>query len=234
MPLKFGYWDIRGLMAPIEMLCEHLDQKYSTERYLVTKDADGKLNGMSWFGVKEKLGLPFPNIPWMQDEETGVKMSETTAIMKYLSRKTNNAVPKNISEWALADQLENVLMDFRMGFIKVCYPGYGGVEETWFGTGRGSADSFLQRFEKVLDGKDWFCSDEATYIDFYAWEIIDHHCCRKPSFLKNYPNLTAWKARFSELEGVKRYHSRDSYKEYPINASMAMWGGKTENDGILE
>lgn len=84
MVLKFGYWDIRGLIAPIEMLCEHLGEEYSTERYLVTKDPEtGKLSGMSWFGVKEKLGLPFPNIPWLHDEETGVKMTECTAIMKY-------------------------------------------------------------------------------------------------------------------------------------------------------
>jgi len=222
-------------MAPIEMLCEHLNQEYSTERYLVTKDPEtGKLSGMSWFGVKEKLGLPFPNIPWLIDEENDIKMSECTAILKYISSKSEKAVPKNISEQALADQLENVLMDFRMGFIKVCYPGYGGVEESWFGTGRGSAVSFLERFEKVLDGKNWFCSDEPTYVDFYAWEIIDHHCQRKPSFLKDFPNLTAWRVRFSELEGVVRYRSSENFKEFPINASMAFWGGKTENDGILE
>jgi len=234
MVLKFGYWDIRGLMAPIEMLCEHLGEEYSTEKYLLRKDVNEKTSGVSWFDVKEKLGLPFPNLPWLHDEETGVKMSECTAIMKYISRKSNKAVPKNISEQALADQLENVLMDFRMGFIKVCYPGYGGVEDTWFGKGLFSAVSFLERFEKVLDGKDWFCSDEATYIDFYAWEIIDHHCQRKPSFLKDFPNLASWRARFSKLEGVERYRSGASFKEYPINARVATWGGKTENDGILE
>ena len=126
-------------------------------------------------------------------------------------------------------------MDFRMGFIKVCYPGYGGVEETWFGKGRGSAVSFLERFEKVLEGKHWFCSQEApTYIDFYAWEIIDHHCQRKPSFLADFPNLAAWRARFLQLEGAVKYRSSASFKEFPINAGMAFWGGKTENDGILE
>jgi len=35
MPLKIGYWDIRGLGAPLRMMCEHANVCYESVNYMV-------------------------------------------------------------------------------------------------------------------------------------------------------------------------------------------------------
>merc|ERR1711936_1103648 len=209
MTIEFGYWRIRGLIAPCHMLCEYVELPYKTTFYDVKQKPDGSYDGSSWFGIKHTQPMILPNIPWLKDNEESVQMSETMAILKYLAKKTGKALPKTLAEWSLADNLEQYLIDFRGSFIKVHY-NYGMDEDVWLGKKAGaqnwvtnpvgSAVKGLDTFEKVLSGKDWFISDEPTYIDFYAWEIIDHHVCRKPSFLNKHENVKAWHQRFAKLE----------------------------------
>lgn len=164
------------------------------------------------------------------DTENDVKISETFAVMKYIARKNNKCLPTSNKSFALAENLEGYLADFRMGFIKICY--MGADRNAWMNE---NSAPFLKNFEQILEGNDWFLPGEAnpSYIDCYAWEILDHHCLMKPLFLDDYPNLKAWKLRFSELDPIKNYHASDKFSQYPINNKMAAWGGKDENDGTM-
>merc|ERR1711997_1267613 len=142
----------------------------------------------AWFDVKFKLGMSMPNLPYIIDEENDVKISETFAVMKYIARKNNKLLPTTNKSFALAENLEGYLADFRMGFIKICY--MGADRHAWMNK---NSIAFLETFEKILEKSEsgWFLGEKSpSYIDCYAWEILDHHCLMKPLFLDNFKN---WK-----------------------------------------
>jgi len=253
MVLKFGYWSIRGLLAPIEMLCEYTSQQYETTKYETVKKPDGSYDGSSWFAVKHTLGLTIPNIPWVMDSDENVAISESWAILKYIARKTQSTLPKSNADWGIAENLEGVLTDFRAGFIAICY--YGADKSAWMDKNAVTKIDILEKqlakrlsrksstcsskvvnynsFRAQFPIRDWFVGDYITYVDFYAWEIIDHHCCARPGFLDKHPNLKSWHTRFDNLTAVRKYHTSPTYRQYPINAVIACWGGQDENDGTL-
>merc|ERR1711936_896049 len=118
---------------------------------------------------------------------------------------------------------------FSLGFIRVCYMGADRAE--WM---NGGAAKCLDLFEMILSEHAWFINnDSPTYIDFFAWEIIDHHCCMKPNFLDNHAHVKNWHKKFADLPAVVKYHSDSSYTQYPINNKMAVWGGQEKNDGTF-
>merc|ERR1711997_1297254 len=95
-----------------------------------------------WFDVKYKLGIPFPNLPYIIDGE--VKISECFAVMKYLCRKNNNrCLPKTAKDFAYAENLEAICKDVWLGFIQVCYA--GASPEKWF------LEDGKQTFERLAD-----------------------------------------------------------------------------------
>ena len=78
-----GYWDIRGLVAPIKYLLEHVGVEYEDKRYFYgdvppfSKDA--------WFSVKHTVGLDFPNLPYLIDGD--YNLTESHAIYRYICNK---------------------------------------------------------------------------------------------------------------------------------------------------
>ena len=81
MALKLGYWKIRGLCSPCEMLCEYTGEKYETTKYEVLKTANG-WDRSAWFDVKFSLGIPMPNLPYLIDDSANVAISETWAVLR--------------------------------------------------------------------------------------------------------------------------------------------------------
>lgn len=79
MVLKCGYWNIRGLMQPVRLLLEYLEIPYDEKRYDCKACDDGSWNRSEWTDEKFQLGLEFPNLPWMIDEETGIKLVQSDA-----------------------------------------------------------------------------------------------------------------------------------------------------------
>ena len=78
-----GYWKIRGLASQIRYEMVYLGVDYVEDQY---EQGDGPgFDRSSWTSVKESLGLPFPNLPYLIDGQ--VKMTETNAIMRYLATK---------------------------------------------------------------------------------------------------------------------------------------------------
>nr|ABL09303.1 allergen Aca s 8 [Acarus siro] len=74
-----GYWDIRGLGAPIRYLLTYAGIDFEDKRYSDPNE---------WFGKdKPSLGLDFPNLPYYIDGS--VKLTQTQAILRYIARKAN-------------------------------------------------------------------------------------------------------------------------------------------------
>ena len=74
--IKLGYWKIRGIAQPIRYMLEYLKVSYSEATYI---DID------SWGREKFNLGLDFPNLPFLTDQEK--KLTESWAIIQYIATK---------------------------------------------------------------------------------------------------------------------------------------------------
>jgi len=201
------------------MIAEYLGIEYETTMYEVTKKEDGSWDRSAWFDKKFTLGIPFPNLPYLIDGE--VKISESMAVLKYLARKGGKCIPTTNEDWAMAENLEGIVNQVRDGFLHVCY--MGASPEDWF---LKNGKSKLEVLDKFLEGKNWLINSLAdpSYLDFFLWEIVDHHVMYKPDVLSGLGNLQAWYERFQGLEAIKKYHSGQNFTKWPINNKMA-WGG---------
>uniref|UniRef100_A0A8B9LM54 glutathione transferase n=1 Tax=Astyanax mexicanus TaxID=7994 RepID=A0A8B9LM54_ASTMX len=77
-----------------------------------------------WFNEKPKLKMDFPNLPYLEDGDR--KISQSNAIMRYIGRK-HNLCGETEDEKVRVDILENQAMDFRNGFVMLCYLNYVSV-----------------------------------------------------------------------------------------------------------
>uniref|UniRef100_A0A3Q3B143 glutathione transferase n=1 Tax=Kryptolebias marmoratus TaxID=37003 RepID=A0A3Q3B143_KRYMA len=116
MAMTLGYWDIRGLAQPVRLLLEYTDTKYKEKFYSCGEAPD--YDKSCWLDEKEKLGMVFSNLPYLVDGDR--KIVQSNAIMRYIARK-HNMCGETEDEKIRVDILENQAMDFRNGFVRMCY-----------------------------------------------------------------------------------------------------------------
>merc|ERR1719474_963421 len=81
--LTLGYWNIQGIGSAARMMLCYGDVPYSNVVYTQKSKEEG-YSTAEWTDVKFKLGLDFPNLPWLKDSKTGVQITESTAIYRYI------------------------------------------------------------------------------------------------------------------------------------------------------
>ncbi|XP_026533703.1 glutathione S-transferase Mu 1-like isoform X4 [Notechis scutatus] len=219
MEVTLGYWDIRGLAHTIRMLLEYTKTPYKDKYYVL----GGKVPNMDmtdWTSVKEKLGLDFPNLPYLIDGDR--KISQSNAILRYIARK-HNMCGETEEETIKIDMLENHLMDFRLGFAKLCYsPDFEKLKPDYLELLPGK----LKLFSQFLGDRQWFVGRKLTYIDFIVYDALDTHQMLEPKCLDQFPNLKEFLHRFEALEKIAAYMSSSRFMKTPVNNKMAKWGNK--------
>ncbi|KAM8830351.1 glutathione S-transferase Mu 4-like [Synchiropus picturatus] len=219
MPVTLAYWDIRGLAQPIRLLLAYAGVEFEDKYYVC---GDGPTFDKScWIKEKEQLGLDFPNLPYLIDGD--VKITQSNAIMRYVARKANLCGATE-EEQTRVDVMENQAMDFRNGFVRVCYSQdcdkqKAGYLENLQGT--------LQRFSNFLGDRKWFAGDNITFVDFIMYELLDQHRMFEPGCLK-FKNLQDLMKRFEALEKIDAYMKSDRFLKTPVNNKMAKWGQQKE------
>ncbi|XP_017174951.1 glutathione S-transferase Mu 4 isoform X2 [Mus musculus] len=116
MPMTLGYWDIRGLAHAIRLLLEYTGSSYEEKRYTMGDAPD--YDRSQWLSEKFKLGLDFPNLPYLIDGSH--KITQSNAILRYIARK-HNLCGETEEERIRVDILENQAMDTRIQLAMVCY-----------------------------------------------------------------------------------------------------------------
>jgi len=212
---RLGYWDIRGLAAPLRYLLAYAGEDFEDERYAVGPPPEYSRD--KWFSVKFTLGLAFPNLPYYMDDK--VKLTETNAIFRYLARKYNLYGDDDIAK-ANCDQILEITMDFRNGFVRLCYG--SGFEENKAGYIEG-AKKKLETFEAFLGDKPFFAGDKVTACDFHMYEMLDAHQTFSSSILDGCPKLQQFCQRIRDLPAIKAYLASDKFSARPINGPMANW-----------
>ncbi|XP_040854589.1 glutathione S-transferase Mu 1-like isoform X1 [Ochotona curzoniae] len=250
MPMTLGYWDIRGLAHAIRLLLEYTDTSYEEKIYTMGDAPD--YDRSQWLNEKFKLGLDFPNLPYLIDGTH--KLTQSNAILRYLGRKYN-LCGETEEEKIRVDILENQVMDTRLQLAVVCYsPDFvsaptgsdlvGGKKTLSLNLASMAADTNLLLQEKLkpdylkglpdkltlysqfLGKRPWFAGDKITFADFLVYDILDQNRIFAPGCLDAFPNLKDFVARFEGLPKIAAYMKSSHFIRVPIYLKLATWTGK--------
>ncbi|XP_075469705.1 glutathione S-transferase Mu 4-like [Ascaphus truei] len=210
-----GYWDVRGLAHSIRLLLEYTGTPYEETRYVLGDAPD--YDRSQWLDVKEKLGLDFPNLPYLLDGD--VKLSQSNAILRYIARK-QGLCGELEGEKLRVDLVENQAMEFRIGLATIAY---NPLFETLKGPYLEKLPVALTRFSRFLGDRAWFAGEKITFADFLMYDVLDQHRMLEPTCLQNFKNLQDFLTRFEALPPVAAYLKSPRFMKTPIYAPMAAW-----------
>ncbi|XP_052554132.1 glutathione S-transferase 2 isoform X2 [Tympanuchus pallidicinctus] len=218
MVLTLGYWDIRGLAHPIRLLLEYTETPYQERLY---RDGPARESDPSdWSHEKEKLGLDFPNLPYLIDGST--KLTQSNAILRYIARKHNMCGETEVEKQHV-DMLENHLMDVRMAFARLCYnPDFEKLKPAYLEQLPGK----LRELSRFLGSRPWFVGDKLTFIDFVAYDVLERLRMFTPDCPELQGNLGQFLQRFEALEKISAYLRSKRFMKTPIFIHTAVWGSK--------
>ncbi|XP_048207762.1 glutathione S-transferase Mu 1 isoform X7 [Perognathus longimembris pacificus] len=218
MPMTLGYWDIRGLGYAIRLLLEYTDSSYEEKIYSMGDAPD--YDRSQWLNEKFKLGLDFPNLPYLIDGAH--KITQSNAILRYIARK-HNLCGETEEEKIRVDILENQVWDTRMQLARICYsPDFEKLKPEFL---EGLPDK-IKLFSQFLGKRPWFAGDKITFVDFLAYDILDMHRMFEPKCLDAFPNLKDFISRFEGLKKISAYMKSSRFLPTPVFTKMATWGCK--------
>jgi len=215
---QLAYWDIRGLAEPIRLLLAYCKVDFEDKHYVCGEAPD--YDKSCWFDIKNTLGLPFPNLPYYIDGD--IKVVQSNAILRYIGEK-NNLCGSTDKEKVNVAIMENQAMDFRNGFVRLCYGrnNYEGNKETYL---KETLPKTLAAFSNFLGDNQWFAGEKVTIVDFPMYELFSQHKEMSATCLDKHENLKKFMDRFESLPEIKEYFSSPSYKKLPLNNRMALFG----------
>uniref|UniRef100_U3FGA7 Glutathione S-transferase n=1 Tax=Callithrix jacchus TaxID=9483 RepID=U3FGA7_CALJA len=218
MPMTLGYWDIRGLAHAIRLLLEYTDSSYEEKMYTMGDAPD--YDRSQWLKEKFKLGLDFPNLPYLIDGAH--KITQSNAILRYIARK-HNLCGETEEEKIWEDILENQLMDNRMQLARLCYdPDFERLKLEYLE----GLPEMLKLYSQFLGKRPWFLGDKITFVDFIAYDVLERNQVFEPTCLDAFPNLKDFISRFEGLEKISAYMKSSRFLPRPVFTKMAVWGNK--------
>ncbi|XP_032010984.1 glutathione S-transferase Mu 2 [Hylobates moloch] len=218
MPITLGYWNIRGLAHSIRLLLEYTDSSYEEKKYTMGDAPD--YDRSQWLNEKFKLGLDFPNLPYLIDGTH--KITQSNAILRYIARR-HNLCGETEKEKIREDILENQLMDNRMQLARLCYnPDFEKLKPEYLE----GLPEMLKLYSQFLGKQPWFLGDKITFVDFIAYDVLERNQVFEPSCLDAFPNLKDFISRFEGLEKISAYMKSSRFLPRPVFTKMAVWGNK--------
>ena len=209
-PLIVGYWSIRGLGAPLRLMCEYANVGYESRLHNVEAKQDGTYDMSDWHVPKAELKKkqPLINLPYVIDD--GVIVTQSNACMEYLGEKFG-LMGTNPVERSECTMLLCQVKDLRDDCTGTFYP-------------RGNDPDALG---KLMDNmslvklENWLAAKGTTYLlgetpnapDFHLWEMLDQlneasaYAANKASPFSGRPNLKKLYDAFLSLPCMKSYVS---------------------------
>ncbi|MBN3304657.1 GSTM3 transferase, partial [Amia calva] len=207
------------LAQPVRLLLEYTGTTYEEKLYSCGEAPE--FDKSCWFNEKPKLGLHFPNLPYLIDGDN--KIVQSNAIMRYIARK-HNLCGETEDEKVRVDIMENQAMDFRNSFVIMCYTNFDAAKPGYLEKLPGT----LKQFSDFLGERKWFAGDKITFVDFIMYELLDQHRMFEPKCLDDTQNLKKFLDRFEGLEKIAAYMKSERFIKTPVNNKMAKWGFKKE------
>uniref|UniRef100_A0A8D2D0X3 Glutathione S-transferase n=1 Tax=Sciurus vulgaris TaxID=55149 RepID=A0A8D2D0X3_SCIVU len=205
---------------------EYTDSRYEEKKYTmvgggsVMSPSSPDYDRSQWLNEKFKLGLDFPNLPYLIDGAH--KITQSNAILRYIARK-HNLCGETEEEKIRVDILENQATDIRMHFIILCYnPDFEKKKPEYLE----ALPEKMKLFSQFLGKRPWFAGDKITFVDFLAYDVLDQHRVFEPKCLEAFPNLKDFMSRFEGLKKISAYMKSSRFLPRPMFSKMAMWGNK--------
>lgn len=225
--LTIGYWDIRGLAAPLRMMCEYAGTNYENKTYEVSGEPD-QWDRSAWLDVKPALQVknPMMNLPYILDGDNTIV--QTNACFLYLGRKFH-LNGKNENDLCKVEQILCQVMDLRNEAIKIFYGAKD--DKTILKYLSDGMNVHFDKFENWLEHNStlYTAGNKITTGDFHLWEMLDVHKYLAKSFkqtnpLAKYPRMTKLYDVMRNEPKLKAYFNSPMYK-YPVNNKTAYWLG---------
>merc|ERR1711962_1434357 len=223
MAPTLGYWELRGLAAPIRYMLHHLEVEFVDRQYGFGTPPN--LSKDEWEKDKDSLGLEFPNLPYFIDDY-GLKITESSAIMAHLGRKHGLAGSCE-KDYIRIDVAKGILGDIGMQFAKMCY----GDFESMKGPFIAGLPAMLQKLSDLLHERCYILDDKICYMDFVLLELLERLTLLVPDCLAKYPNLTAFHTKILALPGVDKYRKSENFQKIKtrFNGPFAKFGHGLES-----
>jgi glutathione S-transferase len=217
--ITIGYHLIRGLAAPLRMMCYYKSQPFKNVAY-------GADMQDAWHG-KEKPELikknSCINLPYILCGDDVVTQSNTCLL--YLGSILGIDIEANaIHNHTVLDQT----MDLRNDLMGVVYPIRGVTKEGFPEAAKkqleGSAKTNFTKLEGFCQFP-YMCGSAIQSGDFHVFEMIDQHkaiaaTLSMPDPVADFPKLTALYAAFKADPKLKKYFESDCYKNYAQNNGL--------------
>ncbi|KAG9328190.1 hypothetical protein JZ751_016308 [Albula glossodonta] len=94
-----------------------------------------------------------PQLPYLEDGDR--KIVQSNAIMRYIARK-HNMCGESEDEKIRVDILENQAMDFRNGFVMLCYTDFDKMKPGYME----KLPGMLKKFSSFLGDRKWFAGEK--------------------------------------------------------------------------
>ncbi|KAM6218734.1 glutathione S-transferase Mu 4-like [Rhynchocyon petersi] len=218
MAMTLGYWDIRGLAHAIRLLLEYTGSHYEEKKYTMGEAPD--YDRSQWLNEKFKLGLDFPNLPYLVDGAH--KITQSNAILRYIARK-HNLCGETEEEKIREDILINQAMDTSMDLARVCYSSdFERLKPQYLK----ELPERMKTYSEFLGNRPWFTGDKITFVDFLAYDVLDLNRIFEPKCLDAFPNLKDFMTRFEGLKRISAYMNSSKFLPRPLFGKEAVWGNK--------
>ncbi|KAF2353730.1 Glutathione S-transferase N-terminal [Trinorchestia longiramus] len=200
-----GYWALRGLAQPLRDMLAHAGVAYEDKQYSIGPAPE--FSPQEWTSEKESLGLEFPNLPYYIDGD--VKITESSAIAKYLGRKLG-LVGSTEAEIIKLDVAEGIIQDISRSIAMLCYDKDFECKKVEF---TDNANIQMKKLSKLVGNNKYIVGDKITWLDFVLLETLDRFVQLIPSCLNAHANLQDYQKRILELPNVKKYRDTPSFQQ---------------------
>lgn len=217
-----GYWNIRGLVAPIKYLLEYAGVEYEDKLYKCSPPPT--FDRSEWLNEKFTLDLDFPNLPYYIDGD--VKITQSPVIIRHLARK-HGLAGKTEADQLRADLLHTQIYDYHMDYARTVYnPDFADLKEAYV---KGLPDK-LKLLSQFLGDRKFVVGDYVTYADFLLFEFLEGQSHLVEGLLKEYPILEQFHQRILALEAIDKYFKSERAIKYPFNGAPAYFGGEFSDE----
>jgi len=230
--IKIGYWTIRGLAAPLRMMCNYAGVDFYDEQYDIKREGEG-WDAAEWTSAKPALAAknPLINLPYV--EINGALTAQSNACGMALAKVLGLALP---GKEVATEELACEVMDLRNAAVRVFYGKSEEALKTHLDT---VVAKNLPKFEAALAKTSgaFLLGKKPTFPDFGLWEMLDEHerlatSLKEKSPLAGFKKLKTFYATIRNAPELIVYFAAGQYA-LPINNKMALFGADGEIRGNL-